>query len=264
MDGGAAIDFEQERVMRVPMLLRPAMIDHDGPIPLADQVRDLLKVRILSGKLKPGTRLPSESELINMLGVSRVTVRRAIALLNNARLTESVNGKGTFVTIPTLSPRLGPPGVMHQMRELGHEATGALLWSRVEPASAEVANELQVHAGTRVMHLRLSRHVDGHPLGVVSMYAEIDLGRKMVAASIKDRDLSDVLTSDLGVRIERSNVVANALGADRESASQLGCKVGTPLLHVGVTLLDFDLRPVVFADTLFVGKLMRYRVTARR
>ena len=52
---------------------------------------------------------------------------RTSALLNNASLTESVNGKGSFVTTPTWSPRLGPPGVMHQMRELGHETTGALL-----------------------------------------------------------------------------------------------------------------------------------------
>ena len=246
------------------MLLRPSMIRYDGPVPLADQVGDLLKTRILTGKLKPGTRLPSESELIDMLGVSRVTVRRAIALLNNAKLTESVNGKGSFVTTPTLSPRLGPPGIMHQMRELGHDATGDLLWSRDEAASAEVANELQVHPGTRVKHLRLIRHVDARPLGVVSIYSEIKLGQRMVAAGIKDRDLSDVLTSDLGVRIERSNVVANALGADRESARQLSCKAGTPLLHVGVTLLDFELHPVVYADTLFVGRLMRYRVTAKR
>ena len=98
----------------------PAYISRSSSVGLPEQLRDVLKLEILGGSLSPGTRLPSEAQLMGGFSVSRVTVRRAIALLNEALLTESITGLGTFVTLPKSSLNLGPTCVMRQMRELGH------------------------------------------------------------------------------------------------------------------------------------------------
>ena len=232
--------------------------------PLPDQLRDLIKARILKGELAAGARLPSEAELMAAFSVSRVTVRQAIALLNEAHLTETANGKGTFVTQPTMSPHLGPPGVMRQMRDLGHEVSGKLLSARVVAAPVEAAQELSIRAGSPVMQLRLFRSVNGRPLADALIFCSVELGQRMVDAGIEGRDLNEVLTTHLGWRIARSEVEASAVGAGKAHARQLDCPLGAPLLKVCVTLYDIDGRPVVSTQSHFVGELMQYRVTSKR
>ncbi|WP_432096310.1 GntR family transcriptional regulator [Streptomyces sp. bgisy100] len=61
------------------------------------QVADRLAKEITSGAYAPGSLLPSETELIKRFGVSRPTVRAAIAELRSMGLVESHHGKGTMV-----------------------------------------------------------------------------------------------------------------------------------------------------------------------
>lgn len=77
---------------------RADRIDHNGPELVWEQVRDDLLADLDSGELPPGARLPSEQALADdVYGVSRPTVRRAIAaLVEQGRLTV-VHGRGTFV-----------------------------------------------------------------------------------------------------------------------------------------------------------------------
>ena len=72
--------------------------DADSPSPLFAQVRDSLKASIVSGTLAPGAKLPSEAELEQRFGVSRVTVRQALSDLQKQAIIEKVNGKGSFVS----------------------------------------------------------------------------------------------------------------------------------------------------------------------
>lgn len=64
---------------------------------LAGRVVAGLKDRILSGELAPGTRLPSESELIEEYAVSRTVVREAVTRLRGEGLVETFQGRGSFV-----------------------------------------------------------------------------------------------------------------------------------------------------------------------
>ncbi len=68
---------------------------------LSHQTADLLTKMIISGKLKPGDRLPSERELGEQLGVSRTVIREASKLLRASGLIRVQSGVGTFVTKPT-------------------------------------------------------------------------------------------------------------------------------------------------------------------
>ena len=78
---------------------RADRIDHDGPALVWEQVRDDLLADLDSGELPPGTRLPSEQALADdIYGVSRPTVRRAIAGLVEQGRLKVVHGRGTYVT----------------------------------------------------------------------------------------------------------------------------------------------------------------------
>lgn len=57
---------------------------------------EALKEQILSGTIKPGQKLPSENELTREYALSRHTVRKALALLENEGYITAQHGKGTF------------------------------------------------------------------------------------------------------------------------------------------------------------------------
>ena len=72
-------------------------VDHMNPIPLYTQLADILRGMITSGEFQPRSPLPSESYLQQEQGVSRGTVRMAIAILRDEGLVVTISGRGTFV-----------------------------------------------------------------------------------------------------------------------------------------------------------------------
>lgn len=76
---------------------RTDRITHDGPVLLWKQVADDITQMINSGELRSGSRLPAETELADIYGVARVTIRRAVAELRAEKTITVVHGRGTFV-----------------------------------------------------------------------------------------------------------------------------------------------------------------------
>lgn len=73
------------------------MVDHLDPTPLKAQLAGILRSRIESGELQPRQALPSESFLMQEHGVSRGTVRQAMAILRDENLVITIQGRGTYV-----------------------------------------------------------------------------------------------------------------------------------------------------------------------
>ena len=75
---------------------------------LYEQVMDQIRNGIVRGVYKKGDLLPSEKELMQMTGVSRITVREALRALAEAGVIETRQGKGSFVLADrdSLSPDL--------------------------------------------------------------------------------------------------------------------------------------------------------------
>ena len=76
------------------------MIDHSADRAVFRQLADLLRRRIESGELGPGDPLPSELRLVQEYGISRTTVRQAIAQLRTEGLVRVERPRGTFVRVP--------------------------------------------------------------------------------------------------------------------------------------------------------------------
>jgi DNA-binding transcriptional regulator YhcF (GntR family) len=72
-------------------------LDPDDPRPPAQQIANALRAAILTGKLPPGEKLPSQNELAARYNVARETVKRALATLHAENLTVSRQGSGVYV-----------------------------------------------------------------------------------------------------------------------------------------------------------------------
>ena len=73
------------------------MVEANSVVPLYKQIVRALSDSIANGTYRPRDKLPTEAELIEQFGVSRITVRSAIKEMEDAGLVERARGKGTFV-----------------------------------------------------------------------------------------------------------------------------------------------------------------------
>lgn len=72
-------------------------IDRDGPVPPSRQIAEQLRKQIESGEIPAGRRIPSLRELCDTHEVAMITVQKAIKILKDDGLVESVPGMGVFV-----------------------------------------------------------------------------------------------------------------------------------------------------------------------
>ena len=82
------------------MSTRRPSISPESHVPLYTQIKDVLRTGILDGRYPPMSRMPSESELMTMFDVSRITIRQALGDLQKEGLIFKVHGKGSFVSQP--------------------------------------------------------------------------------------------------------------------------------------------------------------------
>nr|MBF0684327.1 GntR family transcriptional regulator [Pseudomonas sp.] len=237
-----------------------------GPdAPLFAQVRNVLRAAILSGELAAGQRLPSESELSLAHGVSRITVRQALADLQASGLVRTVNGRGSFVSEPDLPGDHGPlVGVLESMRKRGYQARGKLLSHRSVAASEAVARALRVQPGTPVGAVRVARYCNDLPFAVGTTYTSLELAARLAAENLVEQDMTTVLNSRLGVRMAATKVTVQAVAATAALARLLKREPGSPILRILTTSLDYERQAVAYGETDCNPDVMDYRVTLRR
>jgi GntR family transcriptional regulator len=136
-------------------------------VPAYAQIEDQLAVRIESGELPAGERLPPERELAEGLGVSRMTVRQALSSLAARGLVERGVGRGTFVARGKLDHDLrGVAGFSELMQRQGIEP-GAKLLSAEEGRTPEpVARALGIEPDASTYRIRRLRSGGGVPLAL--------------------------------------------------------------------------------------------------
>jgi GntR family transcriptional regulator len=90
----------------------PAFLDRYSGVPLYYQIQQHLLEQIRSGSWKAGQPVPSEQEIAQLTGVSRMTARQALKSLCNLGLTYSQRGKGTFVSRIKTGKELSPGALL--------------------------------------------------------------------------------------------------------------------------------------------------------
>lgn len=133
--------------------------------PLYERVKDYVLERIAGGDWAPSTRVPSEHELVAGLGVSRMTVHRALRELTRAGVLTRVQGVGTFVA------EMRPRSALIEVRDIRREIEGrgrrhAADVIRLEsvPGDAGAALEFGLPRGAKVFHSLIVHREDGTPI----------------------------------------------------------------------------------------------------
>ena len=117
------------------------------------RVKQHLKDGLATGHWAPGAQMPSEADLVALFGVSRMTVNRALRELQAEGLVQRVQGVGTFAaTLHPVSSMLNIRDLHEEIESRGHRHHAAVHLQSSEAASAALAEQLGVAAGSAVFH----------------------------------------------------------------------------------------------------------------
>ncbi len=128
------------------MTFTTADIDESANVPLYQQIYDLLRAKIMDGTLALNDRLPAEQELTQALGVSRITVKRAMNELAVAGLVRRQRGIGTVVIYDVAAPTVKGSfeTMIDGLTRMGVETEVQLLDCTVGTASPAIAEALEL------------------------------------------------------------------------------------------------------------------------
>jgi GntR family transcriptional regulator len=233
------------------------------PQSLHAQLRDALRSRILDGRLAPGAKLPSEAELTAEHGVSRITVRHALAALQAEGLIVKLHGKGAFVSHPKAAQSLNRLQGLNEALEQRAVSSKRLAWREIKAPPA-VARQLQLAAGESVYHLQTLRYLDREPLSVNSSYLPRALGEKLARVDFSQRDLIDVFEHEGGLKIGEAQLEIGAGLARAQDAKLLKLEHGAPVLEVERLLQLADGAPIHLEIAVYRADTFRYKLNLRR
>ena len=131
---------------------------------LSRQVARHLRSRIMQGEVSPGARLPSETEIAVDYGVSRVTVRTAITLLESQGLVDVRHGSGTFVSDFGTEIKAGIQelrSITETIREMGFTPSMERHKGETRAASEHESKRLDLMPGEQVLDLQRAVYADG-------------------------------------------------------------------------------------------------------
>lgn len=236
-----------------------------SPLPLHTQIREALRAGILDGTYREHAQLPSESELVAMYGVSRITVRHALAQLQREGLIFKVTGKGTFVArakaLQDLSELQGFGEAMHR---LGRETFSQVLGHERLRADARLSGRLALNAGGAVIELKRLRYLDRVPVSLDVSYFPAFIGEQVLRADLAGRDVFSILENEIGIALGAAEISIEAALAEGEIASHLGIAGGVPVLRIERLTTSADGRPIDFEYLYCRGDAMRYGLRLTR
>jgi GntR family transcriptional regulator len=233
-------------------------------VPLYRQIEAELRERIRSGGLRPGAQVPTEPELMGEYGVSRATVRQALAGLIAEGQLEIRRGLGTYVAAPKFEHTIG--GFYSFSREIerhGLKPGTKVLELRKEPAAEVVAEALGVPAGTAVVALRRLRLAGPDPLVVETSHLPAARFPGLETVDFSGVRLYDILMNAYGCRPTRARETFEPVLLTADEADLLGQRRGEPALRVERIAFDQDDRPIEFCRSTVRGDRYRYSVELR-
>lgn len=229
------------------------------PFPKYLQIREIIRRRLRL--LQPGDRLPTEAELAEEFGVSRVTLRQVMQVFAAEGVILRRPKLGTVlqaIPAPPIDNRLTGP--IEDFGIAGIETRIAGLTKGETEATAEIAAALLVAEGSKVYAVRRGRIFEDAPLVVPESFFPLKIGRKIAARNMPGLFVP-ALRKQVDENIWEGQQEIDAMVADAEFAVSLQIAQGAPILCIKRLFLDSAGTPVVFFKEYF--RADRYYYTVR-
>ncbi len=231
----------------------------ESPLPHYERVKRLIDRRIASGEWPPGTRIPSEFALVRELGVSRMTINRALRELSLLGRLRRVQGVGSFVAeAKPHSALFEVRNIAVEIAERGHRHEASIHRLAAERAPAEIAAGFGLSPGAKVFHSILVHSENDLPVQIEDRFVDPRIAKDYLAQDFR-RETPFVYLSRLAPITEAEHEIEAVLPAAWERRL-LKIPSGEPCLSLQRRTWS-EGKPVSQARLLYPGS--RYRLQGR-
>jgi DNA-binding GntR family transcriptional regulator len=238
-------------------------VEYDNLSPLYDQVKRSLLGDIKAGHYLSATYLPSEPELCEHYGVSRITLRRAVTELCAEGYLKRVHGKGTLVLEPRLKQTLvSLSGFTESLASLGHEVRYAIIESGVRQDLNELKELLKGEAGDAIVAIRRLLIVDSRPLTLEELYFLHDRYGRASGPVTEGGSFYEALKN---LYDEQPLAAERTINVDFPSANEcehLACTASQPVYRIEKLVLGKRKHPISFSVLITPTDRVTYSISA--
>lgn len=221
-------------------------------LPLYLQLKQMIHAQISAGDMRPGDRVPSERELAERFGMSRMTARQALLELVREGLLYREQGKGTFVAHRKVEQGLlGVTSFTEDMLGRGLIPASRGLYQALENPTPDVRERLGLDLGEPVIRLRRLRLGDGRPMALEEAVLPARLVAGLESEPVDGPFSLYAYLRARGIVIRRARQWLEAVLANEDQADLLGILPGAPLLQLErLSFADQD-QPVELVRALY-------------
>ena len=203
------------------------------------RARELLEGFLVEYGLEPGDRLPSERVLSQRWGLSRSTLRSALALMEENGTLCSQLGAGTFVAPAKYTRRLqGLLSMSQAAEQQGRRVTTRLLKLERTECDKHLARRFGQVLGYPLHKIARLRSVDGVPLMVETSYIPVELAPDLAQRELERHSLFAVLEEEYGVIPREGDEKIGITYATEDEAALMGVEPESPLFWIVSTTYD--------------------------
>lgn len=228
-------------------------LNNEIAVPLYQQLEQMLKEEMDSGKRPVGSRIPTENELSQTYNVSRVTVRKALEKLSELGYIERKSGKGTFVAEKKIQRGLSGVRSFSEMCRISGLVPGAkTIKIALEEASERTIEKMHLDSGEKVLTVERIRYADEKPV-----LLEINIFPEnctfLFGESLNDVSLFEVLREKHHISFDHSTKIIDMTFASAQESKILNITKGYPLLRIDSELHTGDDSLIVLSRQLCIG-----------
>lgn len=240
-------------------------INRDSPIPVYYQVANDIKNRITHEEWGTNGQIASESELILQYGVSRVTLRQALAELEKDGIIKRYRGKGAFVNE-------NPNQFIHELKyslvtenyksdDKQTMQAKILEMVRIPKPSKVVSEALHLKSEENTIYFKRLFYLDDKPIAVGKSWLPADLVPGLEAQGLLNNSLTQTVGERYHLNIIRVDDVIETVRPTLSECELLDTAYDTPLILIkGISYLD-DGRPLEYSNTFWLGDRVRFRIS---
>jgi DNA-binding GntR family transcriptional regulator len=219
-------------------------VDRNSFEPSYAQLVRILQEQIDEGVLRPGDKLPSESQLCTYHGVSHMTIRRAINILVEQGVIVAEQGRGTFVKPMQFWEATFSLGQLQKLftNEVGTRIK--ILEASIRQSNEKVALKMSMKKGQRILYIRRLISWQDRPIMYHREYLYYDPTRPIVESEMDVTSLKGVFEGKGNSFIQYGVLSIEATVLKNEEAQLLNARVATAAFNLEHLFYDFEDRPV--------------------
>lgn len=209
------------------------LVRENSPVALYHQLKAILAQKIMNNEWQVGDRLPPEFELCKQYGVSRITVRQALAELEKEGLVKRRQGVGTFVTVPKIEQQLTSfYSFSEEFRKRGFKPRSEVVKFVVTQPEEKVRKALNLAKGEEVYYLKRLRYADETLMAIEATYLPAKLFNGLTEQDLDSAALYDVMREKFGVVTDSARETFGAVAIEAKDAVLFNLPPGYPALDL--------------------------------